>query len=314
MKQMNRREFLATTVAAGAGALALRNPALAAPKPRSRDPFQMVPLGKTGLKASLIGCGTGMRGGNRESNQTRLGKEKFEALLRYAYDRGIRFFDCADMYGTHPYVASALKRIPRDKYTLATKMWVMGGGIPEPERPGADVLVDRFRKELNTDYIDLVLIHCMMSPNWCEEQKRQMDLLEELKSKKIIRAHGVSIHSLDALKACVTSKWVDSVHARINPFGDVMDDRDPSKVAPVLQQICDAGKGVVGMKLIGEGRYRNDPAKRDEAIRYVLGLGCVNTMIVGFEKTEEIDDFASRVRTALASGAGDPKPAAAART
>ncbi|HEY3284297.1 MAG TPA: aldo/keto reductase [Armatimonadota bacterium] len=299
---LNRRDFIANSLA-GAGALALGASAEAA-KPvrfKSADPFQLVPLGRTGVKVSLIGCGTGMRGGGRQSNQTRMGREKFEALLRYAYDRGCRLFDCADMYGTHPYVGRALKPLPREKYAITSKMWVMQGGIPEQERPDADVLVDRFRKELNTDYIDLVLLHCMYSPKWTDEQKRYMDTMDRLKSKGIIKAHGVSIHSVEALKSCVTTKWVDSVHTRINPFGDSMDSKNPDDVVPVLKQIHDAGKGVVGMKLIGEGRYRDDPAKKDQAIRFVLGLGCVDTMIVGFEKPEEIDDFATRVKSALQS-------------
>jgi predicted aldo/keto reductase-like oxidoreductase len=208
------------------------------------------------------------------------------------------------MYGSHPYLASAFKAIPREQYVVATKIWVNRGGLPERERPDANIVVDRLRKELNTDYIDLVLFHCQTDPNWCERQKRQMDILADLKTRKIIRAHGASIHSLGALKACVTSPWVDSVHARINAYGDVMDDRDPAVVAAVLKQIHDAGKGVVAMKLIGEGRYRDDPDRRDRSIQYDLGLGCIDTMIVGFESPEEIDDFAARVAKALAAKAG----------
>jgi len=299
---MNRRQFI-TSGLVGAGALAV-DPNLTCARPvakASTDPFQLVSLGKSGLKVSMVGIGTGMSGGGRQSNQTRMGKEKFESLLQYAFYRGVRLFDCADLYGTHPFVANALKAIPRDRYVLSSKIWVRPGGIPEPERPDADVVVARFLKELKTDYIDLVLIHCMESGAWCEEQKRQMDILEHLKQKGIIRAHGVSIHSVDALKACVNSPWVDSVHTRINPYGDSMDDRNPEVVTSILKQIHAAGKGVVGMKLIGEGRYRNDPEKRDRAIQYVLGLGCVNTMVVGFEKPEEIDDFSSRVKTQLAA-------------
>jgi len=310
---MNRRQFLTTTLAGAAGAAAgaaLTGQLLAAPDAPAPtnplDPFQLVPLGRTGIKVSLIGIGTGMKGGMRQSNQTRLGPEKFEALLHYAFDKGIRFFDCADLYGSHRYLAAAFRDKPRDQYVIGSKIWVRPKGIPEAERPDADVCVDRFRKELNTDYIDLVLLHCMVDPQWCDQQKRQMDILENLKAKGVIRAHGVSCHSLAALKAAAESPWVDSVHARINPFGDSMDITDPEKkisdpqiVAGVLKQIHDAGKGVIGMKLVGEGRYRNDPAKRDQAIRFVLGLKSVDMMIVGFEKGEEIDDFAARTQTAL---------------
>lgn len=307
MVQFNRRQFIASALG-GAGSLLLAESlgsaeGVAAP---ASNPFQLVPLGKTGLKVSLIGIGTGMRGGGRQSNQTRLGKEKFESLLRYAYDRGVRYFDCADLYGTHPYVASALKGIPRDQYVIGTKIWVRPGGIPDSDRPDANIVVDRFRKELNTDYLDLVLVHCMEDPNWCEGQKRQMDILAGLKDKGIIRAHGVSIHSVGALQACVKSDWVHSVHTRINPYGDSMDSPDPNVVVPILKQIHQGGKGVLGMKLIGEGRYRNDPDKRDKAIQFALGLGCVDAMIVGFEKPEEIDDFAGRVKTALDARSSQP--------
>jgi len=122
-----------------------------------------------------------------------------------------------------------------------------------------------------------------------------MEILARLKEKGVIRAHGVSCHSLEALKAAAEEPWVDSVHARINPFQMSMDG-PPDQVVPVLRQIKAAGKGIVGMKLVGEGRLRNDPDKRDESIRFVLGLGCVDAMTVGCETIEEVDDFTQRVR------------------
>lgn len=299
--RINRRDFLATTMA-GAGALLLPRPVLAAEPPIAYgdDPFQLVPLGRTGLRVSLIGSGTGMSGFNRQSNQTRLGQEKFEALLRYAFEKGVRLFDCADAYGTNPYVGRALKAYPRGEYVLTTKIWLHPGGYPDEDRAEVDVMVDRFRREFDTDYIDLVLLHCMMDGQWTTVFRKEMDLLEELKAKGIIRAHGVSIHSLPALRACVDSDWVDTVHVRLNAYGDRMDDPDPDVVAEVVRQLHDAGKGLIAMKLIGEGKYRDDAAKRDESIRFVLSQGAVSSMIVGFERPEEIDDFATRVGSALA--------------
>jgi len=236
-----------------------------------------------------------MRGGNRQSNHTRMGKEKFEALLHGAYERGVRLFDLADLYGTHPYLIPALKGIPRDRYAIVTKIWFSGGGIPEKERPGADVVAARFLKELQTDYIDLLLLHCVTSAKWPEELRPQMDAMDKLKAKGVIRAHGVSCHSLAALEAAANEPWVDSVHARINPFAMSMDG-PVDKVAPVLKQLRAAGKGVVGMKIVGEGRLRDQPEKRDESVRYVLGLGCVDVLNVGFETPAEIDDLAERVK------------------
>jgi aryl-alcohol dehydrogenase-like predicted oxidoreductase len=293
---IKRREFIRQS-ALGVGGMwaGVRWADAADSKSEKVDPYATVPLGRTKLKVSRVCMGTGMRGGNRESNHTRMGKEKFEALLRGAHERGVRLFDLADLYGTHPYLLPALKGIPRDNYGIISKIWFRPGGIPEPERPNADVVVRRFLKELGTDYVDLLLLHCVESANWPEELRKQMDLLAQLKEKGLIRAHGVSCHTLPALEAATTEPWVDSVHARINPFGMSMDDK-PEKVVPVLQKLHAAGKGVVGMKIIGEGRLRNDEAKRDESVRFVLGLGCVDVLNVGFEKLEEVDDFADRVR------------------
>ena len=158
------------------------------------------------------------------------------------------------------------------------------------------MVVERFLRELKTDYIDLVLLHCVESPKWPEELRKQMDILANLKSKKVIRAHGVSCHSLPALQAVIDEPWVDSVHTRINPTGASMDG-PVDKVVPVLQAIHAKGKGVVGMKIMGEGRYRNNDELRNQSVNFVLGLGCVDILNVGCENLGEVDDFASRVKT-----------------
>jgi aryl-alcohol dehydrogenase-like predicted oxidoreductase len=300
--KMKRREFLGKSVA-GLGGLMLgtRLDAAAESIPAKRfDPYEAVPLGKTDLKMSRLCMGTGVRGGQRQSNQTRMGKERFETLIRDAYERGVRVFDLADLYGTHPYLIPALKKVPRQDFKIISKIWWRPGGIPEKERPDADVVVERFLKELNTDYMDLVLLHCVESGKWPEELSKQMELLANLKKKGAIRAHGVSCHTLAALDAAASEPWVDSVHARINPYGTKMDG-PPEKVVPILEKIHRAGKGVVGMKLIGEGAFRTSDEQRDRSIRYVLGLGCVDILNVGFEKAEEIDDFAGRVRKVSAA-------------
>lgn len=296
-KNLTRRQFVTTTLTAGAGSIILGKTAFAFPSGsagNTEDPFRLVPLGNSGIKAPLLGMGTGFSGGNRSSNITRAGVA--EALIRSAYEKGIRFFDCADSYGTHKFAAAALKGIPRESYILSSKIWLGQGGIPEPERPDADVVIDRFRRELNTDYIDILQIHCMTDPHWTDKQKKQMDILENLKVKKIIRSHGVSVHSLEAMEACVESPWVDIVHVRVNPYGDAMDKSDPSLVIPVVAKLHNAGKGVIGMKLIGNGNFKNDTEKIDASLKYVLGLGTVDTIIVGFELPEQIDDYIGRIR------------------
>jgi aryl-alcohol dehydrogenase-like predicted oxidoreductase len=300
--KLTRRQFV-TRVSAGAGGLILTRGIFSLPAGLPgppADPFLTVSLGKSGIKAPLLGMGTGFSGYNRSSNITRAGIA--ESLIRQAYEKGIRFFDCADSYGTHPYVASALKGISREKYILSTKIWVGPGGLPEPERPDATQVVERFLRELHTDYLDMVQIHCMTDPEWTDKQKRQMDLLENLKVKKIIRAHGVSVHSLEAMEACVDNEWVDVVHVRINPYGESMDRSNPDEVIPVIERLHKAGKGVIGMKLIGNGKFRNDPEKIDASLKYVLDLGTVDMIIVGFELPEQIDDYLKRVRSVSVTG------------
>lgn len=294
--KIQRREFLKRSALGVSGVLTgVRLSRANETKAACFDPYEPVVLGQSKLKMSRFCLGTGVHGGNRLSNATRMGKEKFEALIRGAHERGVGVYDLADLYGTHPFVMPALKGIPRDRYAIISKIWFRSGGIPEPERPDADVVIHRFLKEIGTDYLDLVLLHCVESPAWPEELRKQMDIMAGLKQKGVIRAHGVSCHSIAALEAAAKEPWVDSVHTRINPYGMSMDG-PPEKVVPVLKKLHAAGKGVVGMKIIGEGRLRNDDEKRDASAKFVLGLGCVDVLNIGFEKVEEIDDFAARVR------------------
>lgn len=280
------------------------------------DPYDLVPLGKTKIEVSRVGFGTGMRGGGRQSNHTRMGKEKFDALAGRCYQRGIRLFDVADLYGTHPFLAGALKKMRRKEYAISSKIWWRQGSLPEKERPDADIVVERFLKELNTNYIDLVLLHCVSSGEWPDELGKYMETLAKLKKRGLVRAHGVSCHSVAALEACVRESWIDSVHARINPYAvkmDVKEVEDVPKVEAVLKALRKQGKAVIGMKVLGEGTFGDSDEKRDKSIKYVLESGCVDAMVVGFEKIDEIDDFAARVRkvpmTGNASRAQVYKPA-----
>jgi len=296
---MHRRNFV-RALSLGTAHLLFANPLYATKsKYGSSNPIQKVKLGNSGIETTLLGIGTGVHAGNRAAFLTRQEKNKSLDLLYHAYDEGVRFIDCADSYGTHGLVAEAMKKMNRDEIALSSKIWVRGGGIPEPERPDANIVVDRFRKELDTDYIDLVQIHCMVEENWTDTQKKQMDILENLKAKGIIRAHGVSVHSLDAMKDAVKSPWVDVIHVRINPYGIAMDKPEPEEVVQVINQLHDSGKGVIGMKLIGNGELRNQSEKIDHALRFVLGMETVDMMIIGFEENAQIDNYLARTETAL---------------
>ncbi|MCD6355551.1 MAG: aldo/keto reductase [Prolixibacteraceae bacterium] len=296
---MNRRKFVGA-LSMGTAHILFSSPFYACSSQlTSVNPLQKVRLGDSGIETTLLGVGTGVHATNRSCFLTKQDKRKSIALLQHAYEKGFRYFDLADTYGTHGLMAEALKNMEREKLTLTSKIWFRKGGIPEAERPDADVVVDRFRKELKVDYLDLVQIHCMVDEDWTVKMKPQMDILENLKAKGIIRAHGVSVHSLEAMKAAVKSPWVDVLHARINPYGIAMDKPEPEEVVEVINQLHAAGKGVIGMKLIGNGKLRNDSKKIDNSLRFVLGLGSVNMMIIGFEEKGQIDNYLLRVEKAL---------------
>ncbi len=298
---LKRREFI-TRSALGIGTLMTSSAWLRGLDipPKKYDPYAKVPLGKTGLQFSRVCMGTGVKGSKRQSQITRMGREKADALIRGAFDRGVRCFDLADLYGTHPYLLPALKGIPRDQYSIVTKLWYNQGGLPETERPDANVVMDRFLKELGTDHVELVLLHCVTSAKWPEDLRKQMDLLSQYKQKGVIGALGVSCHSLAALEAAAGEPWVDSVHARINPYGLAMDGA-PEAVMPVIQKLRRNGKAIVAMKIIGEGRLRDDDEKRSHSVRYALNEAHADILNVGFEKLGEIDDFAARVRSVTAA-------------
>ena len=293
---MKRRQFLGTTLGAGALATGFQ---LHAQDAASKDlpPVPLVQLTKD-VKCSSIGFGTGMRGGMRQTNLTRMGWGQGVPLLQYAYDHGVRFFDCADLYGTHSIVAEALKGKPRDSYVLGSKIWVRPGGIHEEERLSADKLVARFLRELRplqTDYIDVVQIHCMDKDNWSEDYAPYLEQLEDIKKKGMIRAHGVSTHSNIATEHASKLSWTDVVHIRINSEGMSMDGPQDDAAARVSEavrtaKLCkDAGKGLIAMKVIGEGRMKDDPAMRKRSAEFVKKH--VDVMIVGFEEIQQVEEF-----------------------
>ena len=296
---MHRRNFI-RALSLGTAHMLFANPLQArSTRYLSTSPIQKVKLGKSGIETTLIGMGTGVHAGNRTAFLTRQDKQVSLALLQHAWDKGVRFFDCADSYGTHGLVAEALKKMNREEVTLSTKIWVRSGGIPEPERPDANIVVDRFRREFDTDYIDVVQLHCLVEETWTDTWKKQMDILDNLKSKGIIRAHGVSVHSLDAMKDAAKSDWVDVIHVRINPYGIAMDKPDPAEVVEVINRMHASGKGIIGMKLVGNGDYRDNSEKIDNALRFVLGLESVDMMIIGFENSGQIDNYLARTGNAL---------------
>lgn len=283
-KEITRRQFIANTIALTGSSLIT-----SCSKKRTLSAADQVTLGRTGLKLSRLGIGTGTIGG---SVQRELGSDGFNRLLRYAYDQGITYIDTAESYQTHTMVREAIKGIPRENLFIQSKMPRI------PEKPLE--VIDRYRLELGVDYIDSLLIHAVRNYEWDEERKRLMDAFEEAKDRKIILSHGASYHSLPALKKGTELDWTDVSLVRINPQGVKIDteniewsaESDASHVFAVIKQVVhmhEKHKGVIGMKVIGEGEF-TDIQDREKAIRFNLQSGLSNAIVIGFKNTAEIDE------------------------
>jgi predicted aldo/keto reductase-like oxidoreductase len=228
-------------------------------------------------------------GGNHHSNQSALGIKGLADLLWQGYDHGLRFFDTADSYGTHSHVAAALKKLRREEITVLSK-----SGSRDAEGMHADI--DRFRKELRTDYIDILLMHGVTDDGWTEKYRPAMDVISEAQEKGIVRAHGCSCHSIGALRAAAKSPWVQVMLSRVNPIGSHMD-ADPDTVVTTLRAGREAGKAIIGMKILGQG----DMSSRvDEALKYALSLGVLHAFTIGAENRKQQLDLIRRIPAAYA--------------
>lgn len=299
----NRRQFIAGALA-GASVLTVRSKWLEASESKNvggkNRATEIVTLGPTGIKVSRLAQGTGWNGGARSSAHTRLGEKEFTRLIRHSLDSGITLMDTADLYGAHPYVRTALDGVPRDKYRLMSKIWPRKEFWNSPSG-GAIEEVNRFRKELNTDVIDICLIHCMTDTKWPNTFKRIRDELSEMKSKGAVRAVGISCHDLGAMKVAATHPWVDVLLARINNVGKEAEmDASPEEVATVLKQARKNGKVVLGMKIFGAGKLVKAEQK-DASLKYVLGNKLVDAITVGMMRPAEVDDTIERMNKVLST-------------
>ena len=286
---MHRRTFLKT----GAGAVSLNAfPHHLFAGTTQKHANDVVTLGPKKIKLSRLAMGTGTNGAGGSSNQTKkLGVQGLADLLCAAVDNGVNFWDSADQYGTHPYVKEALKRTPREKVVILSKTHAS-----TEKEMRADI--DRFRRELGTDYIDILLLHCMMDGTWPERKKGAMEYINELQEKGVVRTKGVSCHTLPALKTAAATPWVEVDLARLNPAQVAMD-APPAEVIGVLKQMKAAGKGVIGMKIFGAGRLAGKP---DECLQYALGQEVLDCFTIGSESIDQMLDLTRKIPAASVRG------------
>ena len=280
---MKRRNFLQYSLAGSALLAAFPYEMLAGTK--RLYPSDRVQLGNTGIEMSRMAMGTGTRGFGGSSNQTRkLGIKGVSDLLRAAFDEGINFFETADQYGSHPHIREALKKIEREEVVILTKT---------NSTTYKDVKSDleRFKSELGTGYFDIVLLHAITDPDWNKNMKGAMEALAEAKEEGIIRAHGISCHSIGALQTAADEPWVEVDLARYNPGGVAMD-ADVPTVKNVLTRMKNNGKAIINMKVYGAGRLID---KKDECLEFHTGSGLMNHFTLGIEGYEHLRDIQKRL-------------------
>ena len=284
MLKTNRRDFAALVGGTAAVAAAADSLPPAEPPPH-------ITLGRTGITMSRMGFGTGVGGQNRSSALTRRKIEESIALFRHCYDRGITFYDLADWYGTHIYYREALRHLPRERLAIMTKFWWRDDGDPEQisvahRKQSIRATLRRFNQELGTNYIDMMLLHCLAKEEWVTGMEPYMEVLTEAKEKGEIRALGVSCHDFGALRTAVDQPWVEVILARLNPYG-VKCDAPADEVLTLLQRAQANGKAVIGMKIYGAGKLKD---KRDECMRYAQTCGVLDAMTIGAVTSQQVDE------------------------
>ena len=293
MAHFTRREFLKTGLAAGTLAVTGSLP-LAARRGSATD---VVTLGRSGVKASRLAFGTGSISGQV---QRALGQDGFTRLVRHAYDNGIRFFETAESYGEmHKMLGVALKGIPRDSYTLMSK--VTTRNVVDPQQK-----FDELRTLANTEYFDIMLLHWQHTATWPADTARWQDGILEAQSRKVIVSHGASVHGLPALRQVPGFNWLDVAMIRVNHTGKSMDAEDymtqgPGNVPEVVTHVKEVrkeGMGVIAMKLAGEGTFGRED--RQKAMRFAFRNANVDCVTVGYKSPAEIDEAIENLNLALA--------------
>ena len=321
MRRLNRREFIGAVIGgtgvAATGALLWNGQSAKSQHqggdfiidPAIKSPIDKVSLGKTGIKVSLVGIGTGSGGWARQSNQTRLGQQEFTKQIRHAFDNGINFYDLADQYGSHPFFTKAMNGVARDKYVIQTK-----STSRKPKEAREDI--DRFLKELNTDYIDSLIIHNVTEADWTTRFQEVMEVFKEAKKAGKIRAHGVTCHSFAALEAAAASDWVQINQVRWNSRESHMD-ADVKTARALFEKMRRKGQGMIGMKVVGQGSLvQGEKALTpEECFKFQIESGVVDAFVIGVEKIEHIDGLLKGTQMALNQvGYKTVKPAGNQRT
>ncbi len=312
-QKLDRRNFLKKGVgatAAAAAAAALRtNAASGAVQAEKRitspNTLPERRLGRTRVKLPILGFGGAAlpkKWGNTLSDKDRVN------LVRYAYDRGIRYFDTAGRYtyaDSQAIIGKALKDV-RDNVFITTKVdfWNKSkpdGRFTEAPKGEAARQIELNLKELQSDYIDAILIHGTpgVEQLTVEQCMQVHEELVEAREKGLVRFIGFSAHhyfgkalaliSTNAFDLCMLAYgYLPRGNSRL------FSPRTAELRNACLAKAHELGMGIVAMKVLGAGMLSGFGKKElarlpGAAIRYVLQDDRVHMLAIGMRYPAEID-------------------------
>lgn len=239
-------------------------------------------LGKTGLTVSRL-CFGGLTIGPLQSNRP---LADGVAVIRAALDAGVNFIDTAELYGTYPYIRQAIAHAKQD-VVIASKSYAY---TYEDMR----VSVETACREIGRDYIDIFLLHEQSSRLTLKGHAEALAYLSDAKQQGIIRAAGVSTHTIDVVRAAALIEAVDVIHPIINIKGIGITDGTAEEMLKAIAFAGECGKGIYSMKALGGG-HLNGIAK--EAFSWILAQPGITSVAVGMQTIDEVF-----LNTALFSG------------
>ena len=235
--------------------------------------MQMNTLGRSGLKVSKLCFGTL----TMSPLQRDLPPEEGARLLVYAYERGVRFLDTADLYGTYPHIALALREAP--DYVISTKAYCY-------DRETAQAALERAFRGVGRDYIDLFMLHEQESLYTLRGHEEALRYLSEQREKGHIGAVGVSTHFAGCVQAAPRFPMIDVIHPLINVEGIGIQDGTRADMEAAIRAARDFGIGIFAMKPLGGGHLI---ASNRDALTYAINSPLLDSVAVGMQSFEEID-------------------------
>ena len=235
--------------------------------------MQMNSLGRSGLTVSKMCFGTL----TMSPLQRNMSPEAGARLLIYAYERGVRFLDTADLYGTYPHIALALKDAP--DYVISTKAYCY-------DRQTAQAALERAFRGVGRDYIDLFMLHEQESLYTLRGHEEALEYLSEQKAKGHIGAVGVSTHFVACVRAAPKFPMIDVIHPLINAEGIGIQDGTRENMEAAIAGARARGIGIFAMKPLGGGHLISGSRA---ALEYALGSPLLDAVAIGMQSFDEID-------------------------